>query len=72
MDNTDHESKRAQIKRLQTIHDELWTRGSELYAQVEDIGKQVVQVRKEIEDLDPDYDPIHLLFNGTFGDLDGD
>lgn len=61
----------ANIDDLKKKHDELHRKGCEMLDSLEAMAKEVVALRKEIEDLDPDeFDPIRMIFNGRFGEDD--
>lgn len=58
-----------EINALKAEHDRLWREGNTALETMQARFKQVMELRKQIEEADKeDYDPIWLLFNGTFED----
>lgn len=59
------------LEELRALHDERWREGEQTLHRLQFLHAEVLRLRKEIEALDPDdYDPVHLLFNGTFASHD--
>ena len=55
------------IVELKRKHNEIHAQGHALLEQMEQLAGQVIELRKEIEELEgSDYDPIRLIFAGTF------
>ena len=62
-----HDIDEDKLKFLKEEHDKLWREGNKALNMMELVFKQVMDLRKQIEKIEgDDYDPIYLLFNGTF------
>lgn len=65
--------RREQIEELKKRHDVIYMQGVAALEKMKSAYTLVTKLRKEIKALEgDDYDPIWLLFNGTFNDDEED
>jgi hypothetical protein len=61
----------SDLAAMKAEHDRLWREGNEALEIMQRRFKQVMDLRAQIEQIEGDeYDPIWMLFNGTFSEDD--